>query len=200
MATGCTRSLAGESGAVAALRERPAATVLTPHDGEFTRLTGASPSDDRVADVRRLADATGAVVLLKGPTTLVAAPGGEVYFMVDGDARLATAGTGDVLAGTIGALLAMGMPPLEAAAAGAWIHARAAARLAPRARRRRRDCGHSACAEQPVCIMKLRRVALSRCNRRHSRRHVRAGDQRSDRRAESGCRARRPADAGSPDR
>lgn len=119
-----------ETGALAAIRGRHSATVLTPHDGEFARLTGAPPSDDRVDDVRRLADDTGAVVLLKGPTTLVAAPGGPTYFMVDGDARLATAGTGDVLAGIIGALLAMGSTPLEAAAGGAWIHAHAAAEQA----------------------------------------------------------------------
>ena len=122
---------ADESGALAALRERPAPTVLTPHDGEFARLTGAPPSTDRVGDVRRLADESGAVVLLKGPTTLVAAPGGPTYFMVDGDPRLATAGTGDVLAGAIGALLAMGVPATEAAAAGSWIHARAGAKMAP---------------------------------------------------------------------
>lgn len=122
----------GAAGAIASLRERAAPTVLTPHDGEFARLTGAPPSDDRVGDVRRLADGTGAVVVLKGPTTLIAAPGGPAYFMVDGDARLATAGTGDVLAGIIGALLAMGAPAREAAAAGAWIHARAGATLAPR--------------------------------------------------------------------
>jgi NAD(P)H-hydrate epimerase len=70
-------------------------------------------------------------VLLKGPTTIVAEPGGRAYFVADGDARLATAGTGDVLAGIIGALLAMGVPPLKAAAGGAWIHARAGAKMAP---------------------------------------------------------------------
>jgi NAD(P)H-hydrate epimerase len=117
---------------IVALRERAAATVLTPHDGEFERLSGSPPSADRAGDARRLADHSGAVVLLKGPTTLIAAPGGATYFMVDGDARLATAGTGDVLAGTIGALLAMGAPALEAAAAGAWIHARAGDKLDPR--------------------------------------------------------------------
>ena len=68
----------------------------------------------------------------KPPWLKVPAPGGPTYFMVDGDARLATAGTGDVLAGTIGALLAMGAPALEAAAAGAWIHARAGDTMDPR--------------------------------------------------------------------
>ena len=67
------------------------------------------------------------MVLLKGPSTVVAAPDGRVRIVTAGDARLATAGTGDVLSGIIGALLARGLPPLEAAAAGAWLHARAGA-------------------------------------------------------------------------
>jgi ADP-dependent NAD(P)H-hydrate dehydratase / NAD(P)H-hydrate epimerase len=120
-----------DSGGLTAVRARVAGTVLTPHEGEFATLTGSSPSADRVADVRRLVDDTGSVVLLKGATTVVAGPGGRTYFVVDGDARLATAGTGDVLAGIIGALLAMGAMPLEAAAGGAWIHARAGAMMAP---------------------------------------------------------------------
>ena len=119
-----------DTGGLAALRHRAAPSVLTPHDGEFAQLTGAPPGADRVGDVRRLAADTRSVVLLKGPTTIVAEPGGRVYFVVDGDSRLATAGTGDVLAGIIGALLAMGTLPLEAAAAGAWIHARAGAKIA----------------------------------------------------------------------
>ncbi len=116
--------------AAAVLADRGAPTVLTPHDGEFARLAGAPPSADRFAAVRSLAAATGAVVLLKGPVTLVADPQGEVRAVADGDARLATAGTGDVLSGIIGALLAQGAPALEAAAAGAWLHARAG-RLGP---------------------------------------------------------------------
>ncbi len=66
-------------------------------------------------------------MLLKGPSTVMAAPDGRVRMVTAGDARLATAGTGDVLSGIIGALLARGLPPLEAAAAGAWLHARAGA-------------------------------------------------------------------------
>ena len=108
------------------LRERRAATVLTPHDGEFERLAGGPPGFDRFAAARRLAAATGAVVLLKGPTTLVAEPAGFVRAVTTGDQRLASAGTGDVLAGTIGALLASGMAPFDAAAAGAWLHGTAA--------------------------------------------------------------------------
>jgi NAD(P)H-hydrate repair Nnr-like enzyme with NAD(P)H-hydrate dehydratase domain len=69
---------------------------------------------------------TRAVVLLKGPTTVVAAPAGDVRVITTADARLATAGTGDVLAGILGELLASGMAALEAAASAAWIHAEAA--------------------------------------------------------------------------
>jgi NAD(P)H-hydrate epimerase len=108
------------------VRDRVAATVLTPHDGELARLTGAPPGPDRLAVARSLAADAGAVVLLKGPTTVIADPAGQVRIVAIGDARLATAGTGDVLSGVIGALLARGVPALEAAAAGAWLHARAA--------------------------------------------------------------------------
>jgi ADP-dependent NAD(P)H-hydrate dehydratase / NAD(P)H-hydrate epimerase len=110
------------------LGRRDAPTVLTPHDGEYARLAGHPPGDDRIAAARHLAAATGAVVLLKGSTTVVADPGGSVLLSTAGDARLATAGTGDVLSGLIGALLAQGLPAIQAAAAGAWIHGRAAAR------------------------------------------------------------------------
>ena len=71
--------------------------MLTPHDGEFARLAGGPPGDDRVAAARGLAASTGAVVLLKGPTTVVADPDGRALLVTAGDARLATAGTGDVL-------------------------------------------------------------------------------------------------------
>ena len=111
--------------AAAALPGRPGPTVLTPHDGEFARLAGGPPGDDRPAAARDLAADTGAIVLLKGPTTVVAHPDGRALLVTAGDARLATAGTGDVLSGVIGALLAQGVPPFEAAAAGAWLHGRA---------------------------------------------------------------------------
>jgi NAD(P)H-hydrate epimerase len=102
--------------------------VLTPHDGEAARLLGGrSPDRDRFAAVRELARSTGAVVLLKGSTTLVSTPDGDVLASDTGDARLATAGTGDVLTGVIAALLALGLAPERAAAAGAFLHGRAGA-------------------------------------------------------------------------
>lgn len=108
-------------------RCRPADTVITPHDGEYEHLLGERPGPDRVAAARRLAEASGSVTLLKGSTTVVAHPSGDVRIITTGDARLATAGTGDVLSGLIGALLARGMTAFDAAAAGAWLHGRAAA-------------------------------------------------------------------------
>jgi hydroxyethylthiazole kinase-like uncharacterized protein yjeF len=107
--------------------ERAAPTVLTPHAGEFARLAGAPPGDDRVGACRKLADAFGATVLLKGNVTVIADPGGPVYLNPAGQSWAATAGSGDVLSGMIGALLASGLPPIEAAAAGAFVHAHAAA-------------------------------------------------------------------------
>ena len=123
---GLTAIATSPRGLESILRARTAPTVLTPHDGEFERLAGAPPGPDRFDAARRLASRTGAVVLLKGPTTLVAEPGGLVRAIAAGDQRLATAGTGDVLSGTIGALLAGGMAPFDAAAAGAWLHGTAA--------------------------------------------------------------------------
>jgi NAD(P)H-hydrate epimerase len=118
-------ALGDQAAAVLARRSHP--VVLTPHDGEFARLAGGPPGPDRIAAARRLASDLGATVLLKGPTTVVAEPGGRVALSTAGDARLATAGTGDVLSGIVGALLAQGLGPLEAAAGGAFLHGRAAA-------------------------------------------------------------------------
>ncbi len=108
------------------LANRSAPTVLTPHAGEFARLAGSPPGDDRVAATRRLADQFGATVLLKGNVTVIAEPGGPVYLNPAGQSWAATAGSGDVLSGIIGALLAAGLPPAEAAASAAFVHARAA--------------------------------------------------------------------------
>ncbi|MET0757037.1 MAG: NAD(P)H-hydrate dehydratase, partial [Mycobacterium sp.] len=105
---------------------RAAPTVLTPHAGEFARLAGSPPGDDRVAATRRLADHLGATVLLKGNVTVVAEPGGPVYLNPAGQSWAATAGSGDVLSGMIGALLAADLPAGEAAAAAVFVHARAA--------------------------------------------------------------------------
>jgi ADP-dependent NAD(P)H-hydrate dehydratase / NAD(P)H-hydrate epimerase len=105
---------------------RAAPTVLTPHAGEFARLAGKPPGDDRIGATRRLADQFGATVLLKGNVTVIADPGGPVYLNPAGESWAATAGSGDVLSGIIGALLAAGLPAGEAAAAAAFVHARAA--------------------------------------------------------------------------
>lgn len=102
------------------------ATVITPHEGEYARLTGGPPGADRLAAVRSVAASSGAVVLLKGPTTLVADPDGRAWFVTSGSPRLATAGTGDVLTGVIAAFAAHGVPVPRAAALGAHVHGRAA--------------------------------------------------------------------------
>ncbi|HLN04657.1 MAG TPA: NAD(P)H-hydrate dehydratase [Acidimicrobiales bacterium] len=112
---------------------RKVPAVLTPHDGEYKRLMGATaggdgrPGGDRVAAARLLASRTGAIVLLKGSTTAVAAPDGECFLVTSGSPRLATAGTGDVLSGIVGAFMARGVDPLRAAALAAHVHGRAAA-------------------------------------------------------------------------
>jgi ADP-dependent NAD(P)H-hydrate dehydratase / NAD(P)H-hydrate epimerase len=111
--------------------ERSQASVLTPHDGEYATLTGTKPGPDRVTATRRLAADLACTVLLKGPTTVIADPGGEVLIVDHGDDRLATAGSGDVLAGMIGRMLASGAPALIASACAAWVHAEAA-RCCPR--------------------------------------------------------------------
>ena len=116
-------ALAGDLGP---LLEREQPVVLTPHVGEFERLTGRPMGDDRVGAVCELAARTGAVVLLKGSTTVVADPEGRVVLNRTGGPWLASAGTGDVLSGIVGSLLAQGLPALEAAAVGSWIHGRAA--------------------------------------------------------------------------
>lgn len=117
--------------AIRLLSSRPAPTVVTPHDGEFTRLNGGLPSPDRIESARSWAARARAVCLLKGPRTIVAAPDGRVFVTDNADERLATAGSGDVLAGIVGALIARGLDPFRAAMAGAWLHAAAANRGAP---------------------------------------------------------------------
>lgn len=119
------------AGDLAPLRVRSqqlgAATVLTPHDGEYARLVGHPPHADRVASAQALAAETHAVVLLKGSTTTVAAPDGRVLLVAAGGPELASAGTGDALSGILGAFLARGVPSFEAAAAAAYVHGAAGA-------------------------------------------------------------------------
>ncbi|WP_372494236.1 MULTISPECIES: NAD(P)H-hydrate dehydratase [Nocardia] len=110
----------------ALVTDRAAPTILTPHAGEFARLTGAEPGPDRVAAVRRLAAGWRVTVLLKGRATLIAAPDGPVLINEAGGSWAATAGAGDVLSGIIGALLAAGRDPSWSAAAAARVHALAA--------------------------------------------------------------------------
>lgn len=111
----------------ALVADRSAPTVLTPHAGEYARLAGHPPGPDRVGAARALAERFGATVLLKGNVTVIADPSGPVFLNPAGGSWAATAGSGDVLSGMIGALLASGLPTAHAAAAAAFVHTRAAA-------------------------------------------------------------------------
>jgi NAD(P)H-hydrate epimerase len=120
-------ALADHPGLVAGIAEH-APIVLTPHPGEMARLVGATVEDvqaDRVGIARRKAQEWGCVVVLKGARTVVADPAGPVAVISTGNPGMATGGTGDVLAGLVGALLAGGLRPREAARVGAWVHGRA---------------------------------------------------------------------------
>lgn len=113
-----------------ATRLRGTDCVITPHEGEFERLFGRSSESkpERALAAARLSDS---VIVFKGPDTLVAAPDGRLGFAPPAPSALATAGTGDVLAGIIAALRARGMPAFDAAAAAVWLHGRAAERAGP---------------------------------------------------------------------
>jgi NAD(P)H-hydrate epimerase len=127
--------LNAHAGRLELLRERSAPTVLTPHEGELGRLLERPSSEiaaHRLAAVREAAERSGAVVLLKGDDTLVALPGGETAVNPGGTPALATAGTGDVLSGLIGALLAKGLEAFEAACLGALAHSLAGRAAAER--------------------------------------------------------------------
>ncbi|GBC87842.1 Bifunctional NAD(P)H-hydrate repair enzyme Nnr [bacterium HR12] len=117
------------------LAARRSELVLTPHAGEFARIAGTTSRAvmaDRLGQVRALAAETKATVLLKGTRTLVATPEGHVRVNPTGGPYLATGGTGDVLTGAIAGLLARGLPPVDAASAGAFLHGRAGALAAER--------------------------------------------------------------------
>jgi len=125
----CLREAAS---AFAPLRGR---VVITPHAGEMARLLGANRADvehDQARFAREAAQRFGAVVALKGQQTVLAAPDGDLYRHREGEPGLGTSGSGDVLAGVIGGLLARGADPLRAAAWGIVLHARAGAELARR--------------------------------------------------------------------
>lgn len=128
------RRLVLDAGALSACAGQPealrGAAILTPHEGEFARLFGPA-GEDRLAAARAAARRIGAVVLLKGSDSVIAAPDGRAAINHNAPAWLATGGTGDVLAGLAASLLAQGLPPFEAAAAAAWLQGEGATLAGP---------------------------------------------------------------------
>lgn len=115
------------AGSLESFKETGAEKILTPHAGELGRLLGINPAEvetNRFTAVSRAAHLTGAIIVLKGAHTIIATPRGELYICREANPVLATAGSGDVLAGIIGAFSA-GMNPVDAACAGVYVHAAA---------------------------------------------------------------------------
>jgi len=118
---------------ISLLKHRGAERILTPHPGELSRLLGVSTTEiqsDRMAAARQAAERSACVVLLKGHQSIIADPDGRLAVNPTGNPGLAAGGTGDVLSGLLGALLAQGLDAFEAACAGAFIHGSAADRIA----------------------------------------------------------------------